>query len=265
MVMKKKLLHLISWNVNGLRSVLKRDALKPILELRPDILCLQETKVTPTSAPEDAFEQFSYKYFHFAQKSAYAGTATFSTLKPVAINYDLPSTEFNHPQEGRVITTEFDHFTLVNAYVPNSQRGLTRLKYRTEQWDIDFRHYLEKLSKRKPTIVCGDLNVAHTEIDIANPKSNRRNAGFTDEERENFSRLLKSGFIDVFRDQHSNEVGKYTWWSYRFNARERNIGWRVDYFLVSTLLCKNIQEANILANIRGADHAPVSLKIKIET
>jgi len=262
--MKKKLLHLISWNVNGLRSVLKRDALRPILELKPAILCLQETKVTPASAPESKFEQFPYKYFHFAQKSAYAGTATFSTLKPVAVSYDLPSAEFKHPQEGRVITTEFAHFTLVNVYVPNSQHGLTRLKYRTEAWDLDFRHYLEKLSKRKPTIICGDLNVAHTEIDIANPKANRRNAGFTDEERENFTQLLGSGFVDTFRDQHPNEPGNYTWWSYRFNARARNIGWRVDYFLASTELHKNIEEASILANIKGADHSPISLKIKIE-
>lgn len=262
--MSKKLLHLIAWNVNGLRSILKKNALAPILKLRPDVLCLQETKVAESSTLEAEFTQFPYQYFHFAKKNAYAGTATFSTLKPVAIHYDMPSASFEHTVEGRIITTEFAHFTLVNVYVPNAQRGLKRLAYRTQNWDTDFQQYLKKLNKKKPVIACGDFNVAHTEIDIANPKQNRKNAGFTDEERENFSQLLESGFVDTFRDQHPGEPHHYTWWSYRFNARTRNIGWRVDYFLVANALRNHIKEASILSHIQGSDHAPVSLKLMVD-
>ena len=247
---------LVSWNVNGLRSCLTKGFLEYVKQEDPDIVCLQETKLQPEQA---VFELEGYhRYFHSADKKGYSGTAVFTRYEPLAVSYGLDMSE--HDQEGRIITLEFADFQLVNVYTPNSQRELTRLDYRM-QWEDDFLAYLKGLEKEKPVIFCGDLNVAHCERDLKNPKTNRKNAGFTDEERAKFSRVLESGFIDTFRYFYPEQEGIYSWWSYRFKAREKNAGWRIDYFCVSESLKDRLEDAKIHTEIFGSDHCPVELDI----
>lgn len=245
------IMRLISWNVNGLRAAIRNGFPENVKEMRPDVLCLQETKV---NEPHLELPGYGHHY-SFAQKKGYSGTAVFTKHQPLRVTEGIGIEE--HDQEGRVLTLEFEDFILVNAYVPNAQRGLTRLKYR-QRWDHDFQQYL--LSHKKPVLVCGDLNVAHTEIDLKNPKSNKNNAGFTKEEREGFTKLLESGFVDTFR-MFTKEGGHYTWWSYMFNARARNIGWRIDYFLAQKDFKERVKHAEILSHIKGSDHCPVALEL----
>ena len=249
---------LISWNVNGLRAVWNKGFANFFNEINADIFCIQETKMQEGQMEID-FLGYT-KYLNSAIKKGYSGTAIFSKIKPMSVSYGIGMEE--HDQEGRVITLEFEKFYMVNVYTPNSQRELTRLEYR-QKWEDDFKEYLKKLDGQKPVIICGDLNVAHKEIDLKNPKTNRRNAGFTDEEREKMTSLLKSGFIDTFRYLYPDKENCYTWWSYMMKAREKNIGWRIDYFLVSERIKENIKEAKILAEIMGSDHCPVELDIEI--
>ncbi|MGI6049699.1 MAG: exodeoxyribonuclease III [Acetivibrionales bacterium] len=245
---------LISWNVNGFRAVLGKGFLDFFDEKKPDILCLQEIKL---SEGQLDFELEGYEaYYNYAEKKGYSGTAVFTNVKPINVTYGIGIDKHDH--EGRVITLEFKKCFLVNVYTPNSQRGLERLSYRME-WEDDFRGYLLSLNKEKPVIVCGDLNVAHTEIDLKNPKTNRRNAGFTDEERNKFTELLEAGFIDTFRYFYPDITGAYTWWSYMFNARKNNAGWRIDYFCVSESLKDNTHDAIIHSDVMGSDHCPVEL------
>ncbi len=245
---------LLSWNINGLRAALKKGFLEFINNENPDIICLQETK-----AQQVDMHLAGYNYYwNSAEKKGYSGTAIFTKIKPLSVKKGI--NQEKHDKEGRVITLEFDKFFLVNVYTPNSQRGLARLDYRM-QWDKDFHTFLKILDEKKPVIFCGDLNVAHKEIDIARPKDNRKNAGFTDEERNNFSIIIDSGFIDTFR--HFNSKGEnYTWWSYMFNSRAKNIGWRIDYFCVSEKLKKSLKDAFILKDITGSDHCPVGIIIE---
>ncbi len=249
---------LISWNVNGLRAVYKKGFEGFFIGMDADIFCIQETKMQ-----EGQFEINlpSYNiYMNSAIKKGYSGTAVFTKMKPINVKYGIDIEE--HDQEGRVITLEFDKFFLVDVYTPNSQRELTRLEYRMK-WEDDFRSYLKKLDKVKPVIMCGDLNVAHNEIDLKNPKQNRKNAGFTDEERSKMTELLNSGFIDTYRTLYPTQEDAYTWWSYMANAREKNIGWRIDYFITSKSLKSKIKDAKIYSNIGGSDHCPVGLEIEI--
>ena len=250
---------IISWNVNGLRAVLKKNFLEYLGEESPDILCLQETKAEPNQV-EILWPAHYTTYWNAAQKKGYSGTVIFTKERP--LNVSLGIGKDHHDQEGRVITAEYPKFYLVNVYVPNSQRELTRLPYRQE-WDIDFLAYLKKLEKKKPVIFCGDLNVAHTEIDLANPKSNVRNHGFTIEERNGFSALVKAGFIDTFREFEKGG-GHYTWWSPMAGARGRNVGWRIDYFLISPALRPNLQRAFIRPHILGSDHCPVGIELDLK-
>lgn len=244
----------VSWNVNGLRACLGKGFLETFAALDADVFCLQETKMQQGQAEVDlpGYKQ----YWNSAIKKGYSGTAVFTRKEPLAVTYDIGDPA--HTGEGRVITLEFEKFYLVTVYTPNSQDGLKRLSYRME-WEDAFRAYLQKLDETKPVVVCGDLNVAHTEIDLKNPKTNRKNAGFTDEEREKFSQLLAAGFTDTFRHLYPDLEGVYSWWSYRFHAREKNAGWRIDYFLTSNRLAPNIKEASIHTDIFGSDHCPVSL------
>ncbi|OAI50762.1 exodeoxyribonuclease III [Opitutia bacterium SCGC AG-212-L18] len=251
----------ICWNVNGVRALLKKGAFEAVLRLGGDVLCLQETKACADTIPELELGEFPYRYFNHADKKGYSGTAILSKIKPIGVEMAFPVTGDKHVQEGRVISAEFEKFFLVNVYVPNSQDGLRRLPYRDKHWDPEFRAYLLGLTKKKPVIVCGDMNVAHEEIDIANPKSNHHSAGFTDAERRNFGELLKAGFIDTFRYFHPNEANHYSWWSYRTKARERNVGWRIDYFLVSESLRPKLKSATIYTEVMGSDHAPVGLEL----
>jgi len=247
---------LISWNVNGLRAVLGKGFLDFFDSKQPDILCLQETKIT---AGQLDLELEGYEaYYNYAEKKGYSGTAVFTKIKPLNVTYGIGIEK--HDNEGRVITLEFDKCYLVNVYVPNSQRELVRLPYRME-WEDDFRAYLVSLDRKKPVIFCGDLNVAHKEIDLKNPDTNRRNAGFTDEERNKFTKLLESGFIDTFRYFYPDKTGAYTWWSYMFKARQNNAGWRIDYFCVSESLKDKIRDAVIHSDVMGSDHCPVELLI----
>ncbi len=248
---------LISWNVNGLRAALKKGFTGFVAEASPDVLALQETKtgVDPVEIPVDGYHTF----WNPAEKPGYSGTALLTKAVPDHVTYGLGIAE--HDREGRLITAAFPDFFLVNVYVPNSQRGLTRLDYRTKQWDVDLREYLKKLAATKPVLVCGDFNVAHTEIDLANPKSNVKNAGFTPQERESFDRLLEAGFVDTFRE-FEQAGGHYSWWTYRSNARERNIGWRIDYFLASTDLRNRLKDAFITPEVYGSDHCPVGVVLK---
>ena len=239
-------LKLLSWNVNGIRSVLKKGFEDFIKQEDPSVMCLQEIKAHPEQV-DVLFPQY-HLFWNSGMKRGYSGTAVFTKQKPLGVTYGMGQAE--HDQEGRVITLEFVDYYLINVYTPNAQRGLTRLSYR-KKWDQDFLHYLKQLEKKKPVIFCGDLNVAHQEIDLKNPEANRRNAGFTDEERAGFSRILSAGFIDTFRD--------YSWWTYRFNARARNIGWRIDYFCLSKSLRPRLQKAFILSQVMGSDHAPVGI------
>lgn len=250
---------LVSWNVNGLRSALNKDFMESFNKLGADIFCLQETKMQQGQAE---IELAGYEeYWNSAVKKGYSGTAVFTKIKPDNVTTGIGIDE--HDQEGRVITLEFERFYLVNCYTPNSQRGLARLSYRME-WEDAFREYLLTLDAKKPVVLCGDLNVAHQEIDIKNAKSNRKNAGFTDEERAKMTELLEAGFADTFRELNPGLKDQYTWWSYMSNARERNIGWRIDYFLVSRSLMemKNVKGAAIHPMIFGSDHCPVELEIE---
>ncbi len=247
----------ISWNVNGLRAVVGKDFQKAFEALDADFFCLQETKMQEGQLDID-FPQY-YSYWNYADKKGYSGTAIFTKHTPLSVTYGLGIDEHDH--EGRVITLQYERFFLVCCYTPNSQDGLRRLDYRM-QWEEDFRHYLLQLDQQKPVILCGDLNVAHQEIDLKNPKTNRRNAGFTDEEREKMTALLASGFTDTFRHFHPTLQGAYSWWSYRFRAREKNAGWRIDYFIVSNRLVPQLTSASIHNEIFGSDHCPVELEVE---
>ena len=249
---------LISWNVNGLRAVLRKNFLEYVDSERPDILCLQETKCGPNDV-EQLWPSSYTTYWNEARKRGYSGTAIFSRKRPLKISTGIGITE--HDCEGRVLTAEFAEFFLVNVYVPNSKRELTRLAYR-QRWDRDFLRYLKKLEKKKPVIFCGDLNVAHTEIDLANPKANVRNHGFTPEERAGFSAFVKAGFVDTFREFEATG-GHYTWWSQMSGARARNVGWRIDYFLVSAELRPHLKRAFIRSDVMGSDHCPVGVEMKM--
>lgn len=244
---------LVSWNVNGLRACLTHGFAESFAALDADVFCLQETKMQPGQA--DFHPEGYEEYFYSAEKKGYSGTACYCRAKPLAVTMGVGQEAHDH--EGRVITLEYPGFYLVNCYTPNSQEELKRLDYRME-WEDMFRAYLLGLDAKKPVILCGDLNVAHQEIDIKNPDTNRRSAGFTDEERAAMTRLLESGFADSFRLVHPDEV-KYSWWSYRFRARERNAGWRIDYFLVSRRIADKVQAAEIHNEIMGSDHCPVEL------
>ena len=247
---------LISWNVNGLRAIYKKDFEGIFKGFNSDIFCLQETKMQEGQL-EVNFEGYE-KYFNYAERKGYSGTAIFTKQKPKNVTYGIGIEEHDH--EGRVITLEFKEFFLVNCYTPNSGRELARLDYRME-WEDSFRNYLKELDKIKPVILCGDLNVAHKEIDLKNPKTNRKNAGFTDEERNKMTKLLDNGFTDSFRYLYPDKENAYTWWSYMGHAREKNVGWRIDYFIVSDRFAKNIKEAYIFPEIMGSDHCPVGLEI----
>lgn len=247
----------ISWNVNGLRACNGKGFSEAFKALDADFFCLQETKM---QAGQLDLQFEGYKsYWSYADKKGYSGTAIYTRHEPLAVSYGLGIDEHDH--EGRVITLEMPEYFVVTAYVPNSQDGLRRLDYRMK-WDDAFRNYLTELRKKKPVIACGDFNVAHQEIDLKNPKSNRRNAGFTDEEREQFSNLLNAGFTDTFRFFHPDETGIYSWWSYRFKAREKNAGWRIDYFIVSDDLNDQLADAKIHTEIFGSDHCPVEVVLK---
>ena len=245
---------MISWNVNGIRSALTKGFMDFFNEVNADIFCIQETKCQVGQV--DIEIEGVYQYFNQAVKKGYSGTAVFTRIKPLNVTYGLGISE--HDKEGRVITLEFEDYYLVNVYTPNSKRELERLDYRMK-WEDDFRHYLKKLEEKKNVVVCGDLNVAHKEIDLKNPKTNRKNAGFTDEERNKMTELLNSGFIDTYRYLHPDTENVYSWWSYRFNARKNNAGWRIDYFLVSEGLKNKIKKAEIHTNVLGSDHCPIEL------
>ena len=247
---------LISWNVNGFRAVLKKGFEDFFREINADVFCIQETKMQEGQA-EVEYKGYT-QYWNSAEKKGYSGTLIFTKIKPISVSYGIGIEELD--QEGRVITLEFNDFYLVNCYTPNSQRELTRLEYRMH-WEDEFRKYLIKLDKKKPIILCGDLNVAHKEIDLKNPKTNRHNAGFTDEERDKMTKLLNSNFIDTYRYFYPEKEEAYTWWSYMGNARNKNIGWRIDYFIISKRLEKRLKSANIYSDIYGSDHCPVEIEI----
>ena len=247
---------LISWNVNGIRACLNKGFADFFNIINADIFCIQETKMQEGQVEID-FPGY-YQYWNSAIKKGYSGTAIFTKTKPISVSLGIDIEE--HDKEGRVITLEFEKFYLVNVYTPNSQRELTRLEYRMT-WEDEFKAYLINLNKAKPVIICGDLNVAHNEIDLKNPKTNTRNAGFTIEERKKMTNLLEEGFVDTFRYMYPELEGAYTWWSYMAAARERNVGWRIDYFLVSDKLKSEIKNARIYPEIMGSDHCPVELEI----
>ena len=249
---------LISWNVNGLRACLGKNFMEFFDYVDADIFCLQETKIQEGQV--DWNKEGYYAYWNYAEKKGYSGTAIFSKEKPLNVTYGIGIEE--HDKEGRVITLEFDNYYMVTVYTPNSQNGLARLEYRMK-WEDDFRNYLLNLNKSKPVIVTGDMNVAHKEIDLKNPKTNRKNAGFTDEERQKMTELLEVGFIDTFRYFYPDTEGIYSWWSYRFKAREKNAGWRIDYFLVSDDLKDKLIDAHIHTEIMGSDHCPVELTVEL--
>lgn len=249
---------LISWNVNGLRACLNKGFLDFFREIDADIFCIQETKLQEGQVQLElpGYEQ----YWNYAEKKGYSGTAVFTKPKPLNVRFGLGKEE--HDREGRVITLEYDSFFLTNVYTPNAQRGLARLDYRLV-WDDAFRSFVQELKQVKPVIICGDLNVAHQEIDLKNPESNRKNAGFTDEERGKFSELLEAGFIDTFRHFYPDKRDAYTWWAYFAKARERNIGWRIDYFLTSQDLEENLVDALIHDQVLGSNHCPVELQVRL--
>ena len=249
---------LISWNVNGLRAVMNKGFKEFFESINADAICLQETKLQEGQI-EFAPEGY-YTYWNSAIKKGYSGTVIFTKAKPINVTYGIGIEE--HDQEGRVITAEYEAFYLVDCYTPNSQRELTRLDYRMK-WEDDFRKYLEELNQKKPVILCGDLNVAHNEIDLKNPKTNRHNAGFTDEERNKMTELLGAGFTDSFRYLYPNKPDIYSWWSYMFHAREKNAGWRIDYFIVSNSIKDKIKDSKILTEIMGSYHCPVELAMEI--
>jgi len=248
---------LISWNVNGIRAALKKGFLDFVEQADPDILCIQEMRALPEQVdlPMDGYHVF----WNPAEKKGYSGTAIFSKVEPLSSSYGIGKAE--HDNEGRVITLEYKDYYLVTVYTPNSGRGLARLDYRSKEWDPAFLKYLKKLEKKKPVVFCGDLNVAHTEIDLANPKSNEKNAGYTIEERQGFDQIVKKGFIDTFRE-FTSEGGHYSWWSYVGKAREKNVGWRIDYFCISPVLRPKLKKAVILPEVMGSDHCPVQIIMK---
>ena len=251
-------MQLISWNVNGLRACLGKGFMDYFTAQSADFFCLQETKMQPGQAqiPAEGY----LEYWNSAEKKGYSGTAILTKHEPLSVAYGMGSELHDH--EGRLITLEYEGFYLVTVYTPNSQRELTRLMYRL-CWEEDFRLYLKQLDERKPVIVCGDMNVAHKEIDLKNPKTNQNNAGFTPQEREAMTKLLESGFVDTFRLLHPDETGAYSWWSYMFNARANNAGWRIDYFLVSERIADRVRAARIDAGVMGSDHCPVVLEIDL--
>lgn len=247
---------LVSWNVNGLRACLGKGFQESLRAMNADVVCLQETKMEQGQA---VFDLSGYaEYWNSAEKKGYSGTAVFTRATPLHVFYGMGQAE--HDAEGRIITLEFEEFQLVNVYTPNSQRGLARLEYRM-QWEDAFRCYLKKLDASKPVVVCGDMNVAHKEIDLRNPKANQKNAGFTPEEREKMTELLSAGFADTFRRLYPDTENAYSWWSYRSNARANNVGWRIDYFLVSERLMSKVTDAFILPQVTGSDHCPVGIKL----
>lgn len=252
------MIKLISWNVNGLRACCDKGFRDIFTQLDADFFCLQETKMQEGQL-DLSFEGYT-SYWNYAEKKGYSGTAIFTKHQPLQVTYGLGIDEHDH--EGRVITLEMEKFFLVTVYTPNSQDGLKRLDYRMT-WDDDFRAYLQKLDQSKPVLICGDLNVAHKEIDLKNPKTNRMNAGFTDQEREKIQLLLDAGFIDTFRYFYPEQTNIYSWWSYRFKAREKNAGWRIDYFLASASLADKLKEAKIHTEIFGSDHCPVEVTVEI--
>jgi exodeoxyribonuclease-3 len=252
-------MRIISWNVNGLRAVLKKGFPEFVRARDPDIICLQETKALPEQVELD-LPEYPHRFWNSATRKGYSGTAVFAKDAPLSHTTGIGIGK--HDGEGRVITLEHDKFFLVNIYVPNAQRGLERLDYRAGEWDVDLLKYLKKLEKKKPVIFCGDLNVAHREIDLANPKSNVNNAGFTPRERAGFDNLVGAGFIDTFRE-FTKEGGHYTWWSYMGQAREKNVGWRIDYFLVSPALRPLLKKSYILPGVTGSDHAPIVLELDL--
>ena len=249
---------LISWNVNGPRAAMGKGFMDTFAQLDADAFCLNETKLQPGQIELDL--PGYHQYWNSAEKKGYSGVAVFTRQEPLSVRYGIGVDEFDH--EGRVLTLEMPQFYLVSCYTPNSQDGLKRLEYRM-RWEDAFLSYLKSLEREKPVVLCGDLNVAHQEIDIKNPKSNRMNAGFTDQEREKMTRLLNAGFVDTFRALHPDETGAYSWWSYRFHARENNAGWRIDYFIVSESLREHVREAAIHPEIFGSDHCPVELVLDI--
>ncbi len=250
---------LISWNVNGLRACLGKGFIASLNNLDADVICLQETKMQRGQAEIDL--KHYVEFWNSAEKKGYSGTAIFSRKAPLKDTYGIGMEEHDH--EGRVITLEFEPFFLVNVYTPNARQDLVRLDYRM-RWEDAFREYLIRLDRNKPVIVCGDLNVAHQEIDLKHPKANRKNAGFTDEERGKMTELLDAGFVDTFRSRHPDRADAYSWWSYRANARSKNVGWRIDYFLVSQRLFSHVTEAEIFPEIPGSDHCPVGLSLKLK-
>lgn len=249
---------LISWNVNGLRACVQKGFLDFFQDIDADVFCIQESKLQAGQIDLDL--EGYHQYWNYAEKKGYSGTAVFTKEKPVSVRYGIGMEE--HDREGRVITLEFEDFYLVTVYTPNSQNELARLPYRM-QWEDDFLKYLKQLEESKPVIFCGDLNVAHKEIDLKNPKTNRKNAGFTDEEREKFTQIVSSGFLDSYRHFYPDEEGVYSWWSYRFKAREKNAGWRIDYFCVSESLKDKLLDAKIHTQVFGSDHCPVELDIDL--
>lgn len=249
---------LISWNVNGIRACVQKGFEDIFNNMNADVFCIQESKMQ--AGQLELTTNGYHQYWNYAEKKGYSGTAIFTKQEPINVTYGIGIEK--HDKEGRVITLEFETFYMITVYTPNSQNELARLDYRME-WENDFRKYLLKLNEQKPAIICGDLNVAHKEIDLKNPKTNRKNAGFTDEEREKFTELLDSGFIDTYRYLYPDTKDIYSWWSYRFSARAKNAGWRIDYFLVSETIKDKIQEAKIHTDILGSDHCPVELNINI--
>ena len=251
---------LVSWNVNVIRSAVGKGFYDFFKDIDADIFSLQETKLQENQVDDELKKIREYQYWNYAEKKGYSGTACFCKEKPISVTYGLGIDE--HDKEGRIITLEYDKFYLVNCYTPNSKRELERLDYRMI-WEDEIREYLKKLDLVKPVIYCGDLNVAHNEIDLKNPSSNHHNAGFTDQERGKMTELLSSGFTDTYRYKYPDETGKYTWWSYMFHAREKNAGWRIDYFIVSNRIADKIVDAKIHNEIMGSDHCPIELDIKL--
>lgn len=262
-------MRIVSWNVNGIRAWIQKDGVFEFLEKEnPDVFCIQESKAQEDQileAIQDKFKKYKYKYFNCAEKKGYSGTGIFSKKEPLSISYGIGD---DLDSEGRVITAEYPGYYLVTVYTPNSKPDLSRVDYRHDTWDKNFLKHMRKLEKKKPVIVCGDLNVAHTEIDLKNPGSNKTtdknpgNPGFTDRERVSFEKYLKAGFIDTFRYKNPEAIERYSWWSYRFNARKNNSGWRIDYFLTSDSLKEKIKEAEIFDKVTGSDHCPVVLELK---
>ncbi len=254
----QEIMKLISWNVNGIRAIMQKNFFEFVEKEDPDVLCIQESKAHPEQV-DLKLAKYEHHYWNSAEKKGYSGTAVFSKIKPISVTYDMGIEE--HDKEGRVIAVEFEDFYLITVYTPNSGQELARLDYRKE-WDKAFLKYVKNLEKKKPIVICGDLNVAHTDIDLANPKSNyNKTAGYTQIEIDGFENLLKADLVDTFRE-FDKEPKKYTYWSYRFSARKRNVGWRIDYFLVSKYFMKNVKNAFILDQVMGSDHCPIGIEVK---